>query len=122
MNVNPNMSPLLLIHGAEDENSGTYTDQSKRFFSALRGKGVKSKLVLLPKEGHGYRARESILHCLYETERWLDLHCRNAIVKTEEKNFEDYTNYKRRQHKTQYLLLLACSAGIALHAYYKSFY
>ena len=121
MNVNSDMSPLLLIHGAEDENSGTYPDQSKRFFSALRGKGVKSRLVVLPKEGHGYRARESILHCLYETERWLKLHCTNALVETEAKSFEDYTNCKRRRHKTQYLLFLACGVSIALHAYYNSF-
>jgi predicted esterase len=75
MNVSPSMSPILLIHGSEDENSGTYPQQSKRMFSALRGHGVMSRLVMLPKEGHGYRARESILHTLAETENWLRKHC-----------------------------------------------
>ena len=75
MNVSPSMSPLLLIHGLEDENSGTYPQQSKRMFSALRGHGVISRLVMLPKEGHGYRARESILHALAEMENWLRVHC-----------------------------------------------
>ena len=119
MNVNSNMSPLLLIHGDEDENSGTYPDQSKRMFSALRGKGVISKLVLLPKEGHGYRARESILHCLYETEKWLDIHCANTKVEKEEKNFEDSLNCRRRKHRIQYFLLLVCGLGIAAHRYYR---
>ena len=71
MNVHDKINPILLIHGMEDENSGTYPEQSKRMYSALKGNGVVSKLCLLPKEGHGYRARESILHCLAETEEWL---------------------------------------------------
>ena len=68
--------PLLLIHGQDDENSGTYPLQSERLFAALKGHGrAPARLVLLPKEGHGYRARESILHALHETHRWLRLHC-----------------------------------------------
>ncbi len=33
---------------------------------------------MLPHESHGYRARESILHMLWEMNRWLDLHVKNA--------------------------------------------
>ncbi len=63
--------PLLLIHGDEDSNSGTYPIQSKRLYEALKGLGGTSRLVMLPLEGHGYRARESVLHLLWETDRWL---------------------------------------------------
>lgn len=63
--------PILLIHGAEDSNSGTYPIQSERLFSALKGLGKEARLVMFPHEGHGYRARESLLHLLYEQEQWL---------------------------------------------------
>eukprot|EP00298_Acanthocystis_sp_HF-20_P000164 c10206_g1_i1.p1 GENE.c10206_g1_i1~~c10206_g1_i1.p1 ORF type:complete len:170 (-),score=53.98 c10206_g1_i1:41-550(-) len=74
MNAQKIESPLLLIHGQEDSNSGTFPEQSERFFRALQGLGKKSKLVLLPKESHNYRARESILHSLAETHEWLSKH------------------------------------------------
>lgn len=64
--------PLLLIHGECDDNEGTHTMQSERYFSALNGLGIPVRLVLLPKEKHNYEARESILHMLWEEERWLD--------------------------------------------------
>ncbi|MEM8585728.1 MAG: prolyl oligopeptidase family serine peptidase [Bacteroidota bacterium] len=64
-------APLLLIHGAEDSNSGTYPLQSERMFDALNDLGKTARLVLLPHEDHGYSARESILHMLYEMDRWM---------------------------------------------------
>mmetsp|Transcript_2726 Transcript_2726/g.9902 ORF Transcript_2726/g.9902 Transcript_2726/m.9902 type:complete len:983 (+) Transcript_2726:247-3195(+) len=63
--------PLLMIHGQDDPNSGTYPMQSERMFNALRGHGVECKLVLLPHEAHHYRARESILHTLAEQDEWM---------------------------------------------------
>ncbi|MEM9835525.1 MAG: prolyl oligopeptidase family serine peptidase [Bacteroidota bacterium] len=65
-------APLLLIHGNDDSNSGTYPMQSKRFFEALNGLGKTARLVLLPYEDHGYAAKESILHMLYEMDRWME--------------------------------------------------
>ncbi len=65
-------APLLLIHGQEDGNSGTYPMQSERMYSALKGLGKTVRLVMLPEESHGYRARESILHMLHEELSWLD--------------------------------------------------
>ena len=47
--------PLLLVHGADDSNSGTFPLQSERFYAALKGHGVVSRLVILPHESHGYR-------------------------------------------------------------------
>ena len=73
--------PLLLIHGEEDNNSGTFPVQSIRFFNAIKGHGGTSKLVMLPKESHGYRAKESILHMLYEMDSWLEKYVKNNNVK-----------------------------------------
>ncbi len=64
--------PLLLIHGQADNNTGTFPLQSERMFQALRGLGATSRYVQLPHESHGYRARESLLHVLWETSTWLD--------------------------------------------------
>jgi len=33
----------------------------------------------LPKESHGYRAKESILHLLWEQDQWLDKHVKNKV-------------------------------------------
>ena len=70
--------PILLIHGLADNNSGTYPLQSERFYAALKGHGATTRLVMLPNESHGYQARESILHCLYEMNDWLDKYVKNA--------------------------------------------
>lgn len=64
--------PLLLIHGEADNNSGTFPMQSERYFNALKGLGATVRLVLLPKESHGYEARESVMHMFWEQEQWLN--------------------------------------------------
>jgi dipeptidyl aminopeptidase/acylaminoacyl peptidase len=70
--------PILLIHGEADNNSGTFPVQSERFFHALKGHGAKARLVLLPHESHGYRARESVMHSLWEMNEWLEKYVKNA--------------------------------------------
>lgn len=70
--------PLLLIHGEADNNPGTFPMQSERFYNALKGHGATTRLILLPHESHTYRARESILHLLWEMETWLDTHVKSA--------------------------------------------
>ncbi len=70
--------PLLMIHGEADNNAGTFPLQSRRLFHALKGLGGTAKLVILPHESHGYRARESVLHVLAESFAWLDTHVKNA--------------------------------------------
>ena len=70
--------PILLIHGAADNNSGTFPMQSERFYDALKGHGATARLVLLPAESHGYRARESVMHMLYEMTDWLDRYVKSA--------------------------------------------
>jgi len=64
--------PLLMFHGELDPNSGTFPMQSKRLFQAIKGNGGTARLVMLPYESHGYRARESVLHVHAETIEWLD--------------------------------------------------
>src|SRR5580692_6277390 len=68
-------APLLLIHGEQDGNSGTFPIQSERLFQAIRGNGGTARLVLLPYESHGYLARESVLHVLAEQFDWLQRWC-----------------------------------------------
>jgi dipeptidyl aminopeptidase/acylaminoacyl peptidase len=67
-------TPLLLIHGEADDNPGTPALQSERLFHALQGHGATVRYVLLPHEGHGIGARESVLHLLAEMVDWLDRH------------------------------------------------
>ncbi len=64
--------PLLLIHGEADNNPGTFPMQSERLFNAMKGLGGQARLVMLPMESHGYRARESLLHMVWEEYVWLD--------------------------------------------------
>ena len=70
--------PLLLIHGAADNNSGTFPMQSERYYNALKGHGATARLVMLPHESHGYRARESVMHVAWETYEWLERYVKNA--------------------------------------------
>ena len=70
--------PILLIHGAQDPNPGTYPVQSERLFEAIKGNGGTVRWVVLPLEEHGYRARESIGHMLWEQFRWADTYVKNA--------------------------------------------
>lgn len=77
MHADKMKTPLLLIHGEADNNSGTYPMQSERYFNALKGLGATVRLVMLPKESHGYRAKESIFHLLWEQDQWLEKYVKN---------------------------------------------
>lgn len=68
-------APLLLVHGDADNNPGTFPMQSERLYQALKGHGKICRYVSLPHEGHGYRARESVMHVLAEMTSWLDKYC-----------------------------------------------
>jgi len=64
--------PMLMIHGMADNNSGTFPIQSERMYHALKGLGGTARLVMLPDEAHGYRARESVMDVLAEMFDWFD--------------------------------------------------
>ena len=74
--------PLLLIHGENDNNSGTFPIQSQRMYQAIKGNGGTVRLCMLPFESHGYRARQSVLHTQAETIQWLDKYVKNAKPKS----------------------------------------
>ena len=65
-------TPILLIHGEADNNSGTFPIQSERYYNALKGHGATTRLVLLPHESHGYAGKESVNHTLWEMDSWLE--------------------------------------------------
>jgi len=71
-------TPILLIHGEMDDNQGTFPINSERLFNAIKGHGGTTRFVYLPYEAHGYRAKENILHMLWETNKWLDTYVKNA--------------------------------------------
>lgn len=70
--------PILLIHGEADDNTGTFPIQSERMYQAIRGNSGNVRYVVLPAEAHGYAARESIEHTLYEMLAWFDRYVKNA--------------------------------------------
>ncbi|MDD4630876.1 MAG: prolyl oligopeptidase family serine peptidase [Proteiniphilum sp.] len=80
MHADKMKTPLLIIHGEADNNSGTHTMQSERYFQALKSFGAVARLVILPLESHGYAARENVLHLLWEQDQWLEKYVKTAIL------------------------------------------
>ena len=70
-------TPLLLVHGEADNNPGTFTLQTERYFQALKGLGAPVRMLILPKESHGYAAKENIMHLLWEEDQFLEKHLKN---------------------------------------------
>lgn len=71
-NADKMKTPILLVHGEADNNPGTFTLQTERYFQALKGLGAPARMVILPKEQHSYVARENILHLLWEQDQFLE--------------------------------------------------
>jgi dipeptidyl aminopeptidase/acylaminoacyl peptidase len=71
-------TPVLLIHGEADNNTGTFPIQSERLFSAIKGQGGTVRFVLLPLESHGYASRESVLHMFWEMNQWMNSYVKNT--------------------------------------------
>jgi dipeptidyl aminopeptidase/acylaminoacyl peptidase len=71
-------TPILFVHGENDNNPGTFPIQSQRMFQAVKGNGGTTRLVMLPHESHGYRARQSVLHTQYEMIAWMNQFVRDA--------------------------------------------
>lgn len=83
MNAGKMKTPMLLVHGEADNNPGTFTLQTERYFQALKGLGAPARMVILPKESHGYAAKENILHLLWEQDQFLEKHLKtkSEVVK-----------------------------------------
>lgn len=71
-------TPILLVHGEADNNSGTFPIQTERFYNAIKGHGGTARYVLLPYESHGYRAKESIMHMLWEMDNMLETYVKGT--------------------------------------------
>ncbi len=65
-------TPILLIHGEADDNTGTFPINSERLFAAIKGNGGTVRFVFLPYEAHSYRGKENLLHMLWEQYQWLE--------------------------------------------------
>lgn len=72
MNAEKMKTPLLLVHGEADNNPGTFTLQTERYFQALKGLGAPVRMVLLPKEAHSYVAKENLMHLLWEQDQMFE--------------------------------------------------
>ncbi|CAN5604033.1 S9 family peptidase [soil metagenome] len=81
--ANKSNEPILLIHGEADNNQGTFPMQSERLYAAISGNGGTARLVMLPLESHGYSAKESVEHTLYEMIQWFDKHVKGAKARTQ---------------------------------------
>ncbi len=54
-------TPLLMYHGAADNNTGTFLIQSERLIQALTGLGKNAVLYIYPFESHGPRCKETYM-------------------------------------------------------------
>lgn len=75
--------PLLLVHGLLDENAGTPPIQSIQFYEAIRHNGGNADILLLPREGHSYRGRESVLATAAAMLEFFDAHLKRSDRKPE---------------------------------------
>jgi len=75
-------APILLIHGEADDNPGTFPIQSERFYRAIKGNGGNVRYVTLPLEAHGYQAKETLEHVVWEKLTWFNKWVKNADANT----------------------------------------
>lgn len=71
---------LLIYHGEDDQNVGTFPDNSWRLIHALEGLGKTAALYMYPYEGHGPATRESLLDMWARWIAWLDHYVKDADV------------------------------------------
>jgi dipeptidyl aminopeptidase/acylaminoacyl peptidase len=71
-------TPLLMYHGAQDNNSGTFIIQSERMMQALTGLGKTAVLYIYPFESHAPRARENFLDLWARWLEWFDKYVKNV--------------------------------------------
>ncbi|KPK77143.1 MAG: hypothetical protein AMJ79_04265 [Phycisphaerae bacterium SM23_30] len=76
---------MLMYHGMEDSNSGTFPINSERMFMALDGLNKPVSLYMYPYEAHGPAAKETILDMWARWVQWLDI-----FVMSPEKGKEFY--------------------------------
>lgn len=73
-------TPLLMYHGADDNNTGTWPIQSERMIHALTALGKTAVLYLYPYESHTPRAIENNLDMWARWIDWFDRYVKNGKV------------------------------------------
>jgi dipeptidyl aminopeptidase/acylaminoacyl peptidase len=77
---------LLMYHGGDDNNVGTWLINSERMFMALNGLNKPAALYIYPYEDHGPVGKETQLDMWARWIEWLDFYVKNPVKKsTEEK-------------------------------------
>ena len=71
-------SPLLMYHGADDNNTGTWLIQSQRLIEALTSLGKTGALYVYPYESHTHRAIENNLDRWARWIDWFDRYVKNG--------------------------------------------
>ena len=69
--------PLLMYHGGDDNNTGTFPIQSERMIQALTTLGKEAVLYVYPYESHTPRAIENKLDMWARFIGWFDQHAKN---------------------------------------------
>lgn len=69
---------LLIYHGEDDQNVGTFPDNSWRLIHALNGLGKTAAMYMYPYEGHGQVAEETVLDMWARWVVWLDHYVKDA--------------------------------------------
>ncbi|NKB89079.1 MAG: prolyl oligopeptidase family serine peptidase [Acidobacteria bacterium] len=76
-------TPLLMYHGGDDNNTGTFPIQSRRFMQALQGLDKNAVLYEYPFESHGPRAIESYLDLWKRFIDFFDMYVKNPAAPVE---------------------------------------
>ncbi len=71
-------TPLLMYHGAQDNNTGTFLIQSERLIQALTGLGKTAVLYIYPFESHGPRCIETYMDMWNRWLEWFDMYVKNG--------------------------------------------
>ena len=71
-------TPLLMYHGAVDNNTGTFLIQSERLIQALTGLGKTAALYIYPYESHGPRAMETYMDMWVRWLGWFDRYVKSG--------------------------------------------
>ena len=73
--VNNAKTPTLILHGKEDP--CVPVGQGREFFRALKELGVETRLLLYPREKHGWTEKEHIIDALQRQAEWFVAHMKS---------------------------------------------
>lgn len=80
---------LLMYHGEEDQNVGTWPTHSRRMFHALNGMGKTAAMYMYPHEAHGPAAEETLLDLWTRWVNWMDHYVKDKGEHIPEKELEE---------------------------------